>query len=84
MKRKFKMRRDELEIIANVLNIAQEGAHKTERVYKENLNSARLERYPSYLREKERVEYFGCVYKTTEKGEDFLFQYNKMMELFIT
>jgi len=81
LKTQLKGRRGKLEIIAEILYIAREGVGKTEIVYKANLNFIRVKRYLSYLEEKGLIENSSSEYKTTEKGKDFLRDYQKMKEL---
>jgi len=73
-------RRGKLEIMAEILWIAREGVGKTEIVYKANLNFERVKPYLTYLEEKELIENSGFEYKTTEKGKEFLSDYQKMKE----
>jgi len=71
-KERFKERRGKLEIIADVLLVAREGAKKTQIVYNANLNFKRIENYLPYLEEKGLIESMCREYKTTEKGKEFL------------
>ena len=80
LKDRFKKRRGGFEIIVDILNAAMEGAKKTEIVYKANLNFKRAGNYLSYLEERQLIEYMGDGYRTTEKGKEFLRDYQKMME----
>jgi predicted transcriptional regulator len=79
----MKGRRGKLEIMAEVLSIAREGVGKTEIVYQANLNFKRVKNYLYYLEEKGLLENSGLEYKTTEKGEEFLHDYQKMKRLLI-
>ena len=81
-KERFKERRGRLEIIADILSVAMEEAKKTEIVYKANLNFKRLGKYLPYLMEKGLIESgnMSNEYKTTEKGKEFLRDYQKMEE----
>jgi len=80
LKDRFKKRRGGFEIIVDILNAAMEGAKKTEIVYKANLNFKRASNYLSYLEERQLIENMGDRYRTTEKGKEFLRDYQKMME----
>jgi Predicted transcriptional regulator len=81
LKKSFKKRRGRLEIIADILSVAKDGAKKTEIVYRANLNFNRVENYLPYLAEKELIEDTAeGGYKTTEKGNEFLSDYKKMKE----
>jgi len=84
LKARFKERRGKLEIMVDVLSTAREGARKTEIVYKANLNFNRAEKYLPFLKEKGLMENSGPVYKTTEKGKEFLRGYQKMTEFLLT
>ncbi|RZN44099.1 MAG: transcriptional regulator [Methanophagales archaeon ANME-1-THS] len=78
-----KERRGRLEIMVEVLSIARGGVGKTEIVYKANLNFKRVKRYLAYLEEKGLIENSRLGYKTTDKGEEFLRDYQKMSELLL-
>ena len=85
LKKRFKERRGKLEIIADILIVARGGgAKKTAIVYKANLNFNRVENYLHYLEEKGLIENASREYKTTEKGKEFLRDYQKMKEQLIT
>ena len=84
MKKRFKERRGRLEIIADVLLVAKEGEKKTAIVYKANLNFNRAGKYLLYLEEKGHIEHTNEGYKTTERGKEFLQDYQKMKEQLIT
>lgn len=79
-KERFKERRGRLEIIADVLLVAREGAKKTQIVYKANLNFKRVEKYLPYLVGIGLIENTSREYTTTEKGKEFLRDYQKMKE----
>jgi len=79
-KESFKERRGRLEIIADVLLVAQRGAKKTQIVYKANLNFKMVEKYLPYLEGKGLIENTSREYTTTEKGEKFLGVYKEMEE----
>ncbi|MCW3133487.1 MAG: winged helix-turn-helix domain-containing protein [Methanophagales archaeon] len=80
LKDSFKKRRGKLEIIMDILSVAMKEAKKTEIVYKANLNFKRVGKYLPYLEEKGLIENIGSEYKTTEKGKQFLRDYQKMQE----
>ncbi len=79
-KDRFKKRRGGLEIIVDILYAAMDGAKKTEIVYKANLNFKRAGNYLSYLEERRLIENRGDGYRTTERGKEFLRDYQKMIE----
>jgi predicted transcriptional regulator len=70
--------------MVDILSTAREGARKTEMVYKANLNFNRAERYIPFLEERGLMENSGAVYKTTEKGTEFLHEYQMIKELFLS
>jgi predicted transcriptional regulator len=80
LKESFKERRSRLEIIADILLVAREGAKKTEIVYKANLNFKRVGKYLPYLVKKGLIENISSDYKTTKRGNEFLRDYQKMKE----
>jgi predicted transcriptional regulator len=75
LKKRFKERRGNVEIIADVLFVARYGATKTEIVHKANLNFTRLKSYLDYLEGKGFLENSGPFYSSTEKGKNFLREY---------
>ena len=83
LKERFKERRGKMEIMADILSVARGGARKTEIVYKANLNFTRVERYIPLLEERGLVANSGAVYRTTKKGEDFLYDYQKVHEILL-
>jgi len=80
LKDSFKKRRGGFEIVVDILSAAIEGAKKTEIVYRANLNFKRAGNYLAYLEEKRLIENTGSVYLTTEKGQDFLLDYQKLKD----
>ena len=80
LKESFKERRGGLEIIADILLVAKEGEKKTQIVYKANLNFKRVGKYLPYLVDKGLIENRDNEYKTTERGKEFLKDYQKMKE----
>lgn len=84
LKDRFKERRGKLDIMVDILSVTRSGARKTEIVYKANLNFTRIERYLPFLKERGLMVNSGSIYRTTEKGEEFLREYQKMKELLVT
>ena len=84
LKERFKERRGKIEIVIDILSVALDGARKTEIVYKANLNFTRIDRYIPFLEDRGLMENSGPIYKTTEKGKEFLRGYEKMEELLLT
>lgn len=83
LKSRSKRRRSKFEIMVDILSVAQTAPRKTEIVYKANLNFNRLERYLSYLEEKGLIVNLGSEYKTTEKGKEFLQEFNEVKKHFL-
>jgi predicted transcriptional regulator len=78
-------RRNQLSIMANILEIAKEGTLKTQIMYKANLSFTQLNDYlsfmlnnnlivPTHLEGKE-------LYIITEKGSDFLIKHSELLQL---
>jgi len=78
-------RRDRLYIMAEILEIALEGALKTQIMYKANLSFAQLNEYLRLLVGLKMLELTGNseknIYKTTAKGTHYLESYKKIHEL---
>lgn len=78
-------RRDKLLIIAEILEIAEEGTLKTPILYRANLSFTQLN---EYLRVMLNINLLGKVsqngkdmYQATMKGLDFLQRYHEMIDL---
>jgi len=72
--------RSRLDIIAEILNVANEGALKTKIMYLAYLSFDQLEEYLALLTHNDLLEYDAKKrqYKTTGKGHDFLAKYGKV------
>ena len=68
-------RRNNLDIMAEVLEIARLGAKKTWIVYRANLNFKLVKEYLDELMEKRLLESDGAIYQTTDQGLEFLEEY---------
>ena len=77
----FKKRRGRTDILADILSVAEEKAKKTPIVYKADHNFRMVEEYLPHLVVKGLIGNIGGEYKTTEKGEGFLTDYQKMKEM---
>ena len=75
------MRRNNLDISAEILQVAQTGAKKTQIVYKANLNFLLVKKYLKNLIEKGFVNKNDTRYYTTEKGRDFLIRYQEFSSM---
>ena len=78
-------RRNRLSIIAEILNITQNGSLKTQIMYKANLSFAQLNEYLSFLTKmnllKIHTEKRKRIYRTTAKGNKYLKNYEKISAL---
>ncbi|MEA2090612.1 MAG: winged helix-turn-helix domain-containing protein, partial [Thermoproteota archaeon] len=78
-------RRDRLQIMAQILQIAKHGSLKTTIMYKANLSFAQLNKYLKLLLNLELLEAKNqngrTVYKTTKKGFKYLKSYEEIKEL---
>ena len=81
---RHKKRRNEMDIYAEILSLANEGgAKKTVMVYQANLNFAIINRYLSSLLERDMLELDADskIYETTDKGIKFLNHYEEISKL---
>ena len=86
----FNNRRSDIDIIIEILKIAQEGVNKTKILYQGNLSHTQLQHYLMLLLDKdiisEEINKEGNanskIYKTTEKGSNLLFDINKTLSYF--
>jgi predicted transcriptional regulator len=78
--------RSRTEIVSMILEAANGGATKTKIMYKAFLSYAQLKEYLSVLIENNLIEYLegSQIYKTTEKGFNFLKMHNEIGELLQT
>ena len=69
-------RRDKLYIISEILEIAKDGVLKTQIMYRANLSFTQLNDYLKFMLKinliAKKVENGKEIYKTTDKGLDFL------------
>ncbi len=74
------MRRNDLDICADILKVSKAGAKKTHIVYRANLNFMIVKKYLSRLIDSgflmDRSE--NGVFVTTDRGSDFLEQYARL------
>ncbi|MGD2200308.1 MAG: winged helix-turn-helix domain-containing protein [Candidatus Bathyarchaeota archaeon] len=76
------MRRNDLDICADILKVAQGGAKKTQIVYKANLNFKIVKRYLNRLIENDMLNPMEekRLYATTSRGEEFIEQYGSLIK----
>ena len=74
--------RNRIEIICQILEVANGGVTKTKIMYKAFLSYAQLKEYLTVLIENGLLEYIEGeqIYRTTEKGNRFLKIYNQIGE----
>ncbi len=72
------MRRNNIDISADLLYVAKNGAKKTHLVYKANLNFMLIKEYLARLTENGLLESVDEIFYTTDKGTRFLDQYEIM------
>jgi len=71
------MKRDRLKIIAEILQVAKNGAKKTHIMYQCNLSYRQTKKYLNHL-QKIGFLRIGNSYDTTEKGSQFLRTYQTL------
>ena len=79
-------RRSNIEIIADMLKVGENGAGKTEIMYSANMSYAQIQKYLGFLLSHEfinRVEVGNPVvtYQVTDKGEELLKNIDGIMEI---
>ena len=79
-------RRDRLFIMAEILDVARDGALKTQIMYRANLSFAQLNEYLSLLLDLNLLEVAEgsekrTIYKTTDKGSTYVQSYMKISEI---
>jgi predicted transcriptional regulator len=74
-------RRDEIEIVVDILRIAENGARKTRVLYLGNLNTVSLEKYISLLRQRRLLEFDSNrnIYWTTPTGKEFIKKFEECL-----
>ena len=73
------MRRNDLDICADILNVAHSGARKTQIVYQASLNFKIVKRYLKRLINGGMLESDENRFYTTEKGVDFIDNYRALI-----
>ena len=71
------VRRNDLDICADLLKVSRDGALKTHMVYKANLNFSIIKKYIKRLVENGLLESENGRYYTTDKGAQYLDQYRE-------
>lgn len=78
------MRRSNLDIYSDILNVSTNGAKKTQIVYKANLNFNIAKKHIGALMEKGFVEKNSRMYFTTERGKNFMESYRQLKSMATT
>jgi len=82
LKARYKKRRSDVDIYAEILYLANEGGvKKTVLVNQINMNNTIITRYLSNLIEEELINVDGRIYETTDKGIDYLNHYEELGKL---
>ena len=74
-------RRSDIEISADILKVALDGAKKSHIVYKANLNFEVVKRYLKHLNEAGLINFPSIqnrLFKTTKKGKDYINRYENL------
>ncbi len=74
------MRRNDLDICADLLKVAKNGALKTQLVYKANLNFNIVKKYIKRLSDNGLIKSENGHFFTTAKGSRFLAKYHELVE----
>ena len=77
------MRRNDIDICADILKVARSGAKKTHLVYKANLNFEIVKKYLSRLSENRLISSENGHYITTEEGLKFLDSYQEFASMYL-
>lgn len=72
------MKRNNLDICADILKVSRGGARKTHLVYKANLNFKIVKRYLDHLVDNELLESDEGIFYLTEKGSRFIERYDSL------
>jgi predicted transcriptional regulator len=75
------MRRNSLDICAELLKVARDGAKITQLVYKANLNFTIIKKYIERLDQNGFLVFKNGYYITTESGSKFIDQYHELVDL---
>lgn len=76
-----------VEIMEIILETCQKGALKTHIMYKANLNSRQVAQYVQFLEDKRLIDRHSgtpnrTVWKTTERGKQYMAAYSQLANLF--
>ena len=78
------LRRGRMDIVADILRVAKEGAKKTQIIFRARLNNAQCKKYLSLMMRKGLIEVDKqgkCVlYRASDKGTEYLREYHELRE----
>ena len=77
---KLSVRRTSYEISSDILRVARGGALKSHLVYKANLNFEVIQRYLGHLIKGGLIENSGRIFRTTEKGVEFIIRFQRFKD----
>jgi len=72
------MRRNKLDIYADILRVALRGARKTHIVYRANLNFRIIKGYLDHLLDRGLLREEAPLFRSTEKGVEYLSRYERL------
>ena len=72
------MRRNNLDICADILRVALDGARKTKIVYQANLNFGIVKGYLDYLLANRLLSEEAPFFRSTERGVEYLESYEQL------
>jgi predicted transcriptional regulator len=75
------LRRNNLEVLAKILELAEKGKRKTGIMYQCNLSYPTTVKTINFLLEQEMIEKRSPVYYTTSKGLEFLMKFRELDQL---
>lgn len=73
------MKRNNLDICADILKVSRGGARKTHLVYRANLNFKIVKKYLDHLVDREFLDSDGGMFYLTEKGSQFIERYDSLI-----
>lgn len=84
----YTKRRDQLSIIANILDSAREGTRKTQIMYRANLSFTQLNEYITFLSDQGLIRHHKVkekeIYIATVKGVLFAQMYHELLDMIKT
>jgi predicted transcriptional regulator len=75
------LRRNNLEVLAKILELTEKGKRKTNIMYQCNLSYPKTDRTINFLLERGMIEKRSPLYYTTSKGLEFLMKFRELEQL---